>query len=470
MAVSSHRGLRAVCALALAAGCTDAGTGPTGPVSLNHASSPSVTSTTVHSATVDGLNAQIVTDDLIAGLIAEELAGDLGWGPFTTAPEDRLPALTDGMGALSQHTGTMTDNPGIGTPAKRIRYQLATASDIHQIRVLTGQGAATAGDARVFSTFVVRYSTDGGATYHLLGYFQSDPSGTDNPRAWNATLLTILDSQSPVLLAGVTHLEFDFFAAGRGTMAMDPYEGTNPFTGTDDNQQYALVASQLWEIDVLGEPVIPPNQAPTADAGVDQNVVSGAVVSLDGTQSSDPDADQLSYDWTQTSGPTVTLANADQATASFTAPDGPASLVFQLTVCDPESLCDTDAVTITVAAPSTDVLDLSAEVSVSGPVKSNGTSKDFVAIVTNTGTLPATVSAQDLVGTVSVGGVVVGTVSPADASKSLAPGRSTRFKLTWSYPAGAFARGADLVFEACVTAAGDGNASNDCSTVTVQAR
>jgi hypothetical protein len=470
----THTGLLAVsiaaCMLLGATGCSDSGAGPIGPALVNHALSPSVTSTTTHSGTVDGLNAQIATDDLIAGLIATELEGDLGWHYLNTAEGDRLPALTDGAGALSNFTGLMVDEPGIGTPTKRIRYELADASDVYEIRVLTGQAAVSAGDGRVFSTLVVRYSTDGGATYHLLGYFQSDPSGTDNPRLWQATLLAIRDSQSSILLAGVTHLEFEFFAAARGTIAMDPFEGTNPYTGVDDYHLHALYSSQLWEIDVIGEPVIPENTLPTAVAGGDQSVESEAWVSLDGSQSSDPEADQLSYAWTQTSGPLVVISNADQAVASFTAPVGPASLAFELTVCDPEPLCDTDAVTVTVAAPSTDVLDLGVEVSVNGPVKSNGTSKDFVVIVTNTGTVPATVSAQDIASAVSAGGQVIGAVSSEDGSKTLAPGRSNRFRLTWSYPAGSFERGADLEFQACVGVADDADAANDCSVVTVTAK
>jgi hypothetical protein len=468
MSVSSDRGLRAVCVLAIAAGCTDAGESPTGPASLDHAPSPSVTSTTVHSSTVTGLNAAIATDDLIAGLDAEQLPGDLGWASSIEADTLRVP--TDGLGSQSTRYGLLVDNPGSGNPTKRLRYALAGPSDIQEIRVLTGHPFEGSGDARAFSTFVARYSTDGGVSYHLLGYFQSDPSGTINAGVSQATLVTISDSQSPILLASVTHLEFDFFAVGSGTEMRDPYDGPNSYTGVNDNLAAATASPFLWEIDVIGEPAIPANQAPTADAGVDQNVVSGTVVSLDGTQSSDPDADQLSYAWTQTSGPTVTLTNADQATASFTAPDGPASLVFELTVCDTEPLCDTDAVTITVAAPSTDVLDVAAEVIVNGPVKSNGTSKDFVAIVTNTGTLPVTVSAQDLAGTVSVDGLVIGTVSSADASKTLEPGRSNRFKMVWNWPSGAFARGDELEFQVCVGVAGDADPTNNCSIVTVVAK
>ena len=94
------------------------------------------------------------------------------------------------------------------------------------------------------------------------------------------------------------------------------------------------------------------NQAPTANGGHDRAVGSQASVALDGGGSSDRDGDALDYEWTQSSGPSVTLSGADTATASFTAPLGPATLEFQLRVCDAEPLCHTDSVVVAVAAPN----------------------------------------------------------------------------------------------------------------------
>jgi subtilisin-like proprotein convertase family protein len=91
----------------------------------------------------------------------------------------------------------------------------------------------------------------------------------------------------------------------------------------------------------------PPNSAPVADAGDDQEVNAGDTVTLDGTGSTDPDDDELSYSWVQTAGPAVTLTGANTAQPTFTAPTGPATLTFELTVGDGE-LTDTDTVTITV--------------------------------------------------------------------------------------------------------------------------
>lgn len=101
------------------------------------------------------------------------------------------------------------------------------------------------------------------------------------------------------------------------------------------------------------EVLIEDNHDPIADAGADQTVAELAAVSLDGSNSRDPDGDApLSYSWAQLSGPSVALSNPTSATPSFTAPAvvgvSSVTLVFRLTVEDGHDGSGTDEVTITV--------------------------------------------------------------------------------------------------------------------------
>ncbi|MGZ4848725.1 MAG: PKD domain-containing protein [Halobacteriota archaeon] len=78
------------------------------------------------------------------------------------------------------------------------------------------------------------------------------------------------------------------------------------------------------------------NQAPTANAGDGQSINRGAVVALDGTKSSDPENQPLTYAWSITSAPTgstASLSTTDPTKPTFT-PDKPGAYEIQLIVTD----------------------------------------------------------------------------------------------------------------------------------------
>ena len=102
----------------------------------------------------------------------------------------------------------------------------------------------------------------------------------------------------------------------------------------------------------------PANQAPVANAGADQTVASAtAPVTLNGTASSDPESQALTYAWTAPAG--VTISDATAASPTFTAPtlaagDADQTLTFELIVTDSLGLASTaDTVTITVVSGPT---------------------------------------------------------------------------------------------------------------------
>ena len=141
------------------------------------------------------------------------------------------------------------------------------------------------------------------------------------------------------------------------------------------------------------------NEAPTADAGNDQqDVAQGATVTLAAT-ATDPDAgDTLTYAWAQTSGDNVTLSATGTATVTFDAPTGlteDATLVFTLTVSDTGGLTGQDVVSVITTPP--------------GPA-------------------PSVTSATAL--TVAEGATAVATLTATDADTGAE-------SLTWSIPGGA---------------------------------
>ncbi|MGZ8242581.1 PKD domain-containing protein, partial [Methylomagnum sp.] len=96
--------------------------------------------------------------------------------------------------------------------------------------------------------------------------------------------------------------------------------------------------------------------APHASAKVaSPSVRAGSLVLLDGSGSFDPDGDALTYIWTQTAGPAVTLKDATTQSASFTAPDAAVgqTLGFSLTVKSNDGQQSTASLSVAITSDNT---------------------------------------------------------------------------------------------------------------------
>ncbi|MBC2715322.1 MAG: hypothetical protein HF978_08445 [Desulfobacteraceae bacterium] len=92
------------------------------------------------------------------------------------------------------------------------------------------------------------------------------------------------------------------------------------------------------------------NQPPSADAGPDQIVNEGDIVTLDAGASNDNDDGVAQYQWTQINGPSVVLSGDTKVKPEFIAPlvDDQETLTFQLSIEDNGGLIHSDDVIITI--------------------------------------------------------------------------------------------------------------------------
>src|SRR2546428_1433984 len=174
-----------------------------------------------------------------------------------------------------------------------------------------------------------------GALVTLNGTLSSDPDGDVSTYSWlqtNGTAILLNNSTSTVTTFTAPNVNNE-----GGTLTFDLTVSDNK--GQTHTDSVNIVIRNI-------------NQPPVADAGLDRSVNAGTLIDLNGTGSSDPDNDSLTYSWTQIKGTSVVLIDANTATPSFAAPlvdaDGEI-LTFKLTVTDHDGLTDTDTVIITIS-------------------------------------------------------------------------------------------------------------------------
>ncbi|WP_339723596.1 PKD domain-containing protein [uncultured Paraglaciecola sp.] len=92
------------------------------------------------------------------------------------------------------------------------------------------------------------------------------------------------------------------------------------------------------------------NNAPSANAGSDQNIQENQLVTLDASASSDTDGSISTFQWSQTAGTAVALSASDVAMPTFTTPllNASETLTFQVTVTDNDGATATATVNIMI--------------------------------------------------------------------------------------------------------------------------
>lgn len=125
-------------------------------------------------------------------------------------------------------------------------------------------------------------------------------------------------------------------------LPLDEGSGAQAGDASGNGSTYAMGDGVEWATGCVAS-----NQSPLADAGDDQSTEcespEGTEVTLDGAGSSDPDGDDLEFEWRDADDSVV----GTSATLSVTLP-GHGSSTYSLIVTDPSGASDTDQVTITV--------------------------------------------------------------------------------------------------------------------------
>ena len=195
-------------------------------------------------------------------------------------------------------------------------------------------------------------------------------AGSDQIANPGATV-SLNGTQSYAAKGAITAYSWAQIAGSPSVAVLNSSSATASFTAPDVGARTSLTF-ELEITDANGFQhwdtcVITLNAAPVADAGADQQANAGSVVTLNASGSYDPDGTLSAYQWTQLTGPTVTIRNANSAVASFVAPaSGGADLSFKVVITDNTGATRSDTSIVHVLAET-----VSTPIAPSGPL--NGT-------------------------------------------------------------------------------------------------
>ena len=283
-----------------------------------------------------------------------------------------------GCGPIATPTGSATllqaisCNPGTGSELvigqsvnSFVANMDSTNSTLQVVDASTGSGAK----ASVHGTISYTLNGAGGITLNLI-FLTSDPfvvdgvgisdftitgqgpssgtvSGNNFTFPANSILVTILGSSTANQVAEPTN---DAPVTGTLDPATGPFTLSGLFKSSDFVPGTTFVATLSLQGNYQDGP-------PTAVAGGPYNTTDCSVT-LDGSGSSDPDGDTLTYRWTGAAGNVLGTTSNISVTAPLT-PPGPTTTTYNLAVANPGGLSSTAETNVTVQDTKPSALTLS---------------------------------------------------------------------------------------------------------------
>jgi hypothetical protein len=232
----------------------------------------------------------------------------------------------DGSAATGNriHANSIDTNGGLG-------ISLVNGANNAQSPPVLSSAAEDGSDLTISGTF--HSAPTQAFTLDFFVSSQCDPSGSGEGENYLGSTSGMTDSTGNAGFSAMLPANFSEGLVATAT-ATDSSGNTSEFSACTTVQQ-----------------VPPTTLPPIANAGPNQTVTVGTLVTLNGSGSSDPNTPPLplSFLWRQTAGPTITLTGANTATPSFT-PIQAGTYVFSLVVNNGAVNSTPANVTITVLA------------------------------------------------------------------------------------------------------------------------